>query len=172
MLYKQLKPENIAAMQKTMRDAITYLPLVDIPIFFGFLIGRIELHQIIDPEIQKKEISNALSTDPYKLYKLCADQIHGKGMYPHALIDYYHRPLKRDGFKTIQDDIVPAIYAPISMIIWWTKFVLDMSRFHIQQMQSLLNVPLCCPKQLKGLLDCHYLNWAAPLYVNAMLMLY
>ncbi len=149
-------------MHVIIRRAIIYLPLIDIPLFFGFLLGRVDLHQIIDPEIQQRNVSDEIDEKSYDAWIEAADIAHGKGMYPNDLIVYYHRKLKTSDKKRIRDDILPAVYAPLSMIIWWTKYMLKCGVYWVHQVQSLFDLALCTPVQLQGLLLCHYATWCRP----------
>ena len=148
-----------------MRNCIHHLPTSDIEVFFSFLLGIISWNDIMHIEdTWYNDDMSKIDKDFYKAYKIdMNDEGHKDDCYIHDFQMYW----KRYGIKcgTEFDHLLPAVFAPISAIIFWAKNILKMDEYDVNKCKSLKSLGWQSLRQAQGKIESHYRYWADYLYV-------
>ena len=149
-----------------MEQAIRSLHPIDISLYFSLAMGLVTIDHIIAHEkYHEKEVKDELDTKFYKAYKTEMNKQKGQeSRYVHEFIKYYNRTLKFRNDKIIKEPI-PFTTAPIALMEYWLRGVLQMDKQYLQKIQSIRKLPYCSPVQLQGEFESHFRHWTDYRYI-------
>ena len=156
-----------------MTEAITCLPAVDLLIYFAFAMSMITIdHIITDKYRPPKKISNKIDRASYIKYKRTQDEKFDEEPYVHDFVEYWIRHLRYPNGQ-IRSDIVPFITAPIPLIRYWCKHILEIKRPRTKKKIDMLDrLPYQSAVQMQGDFESHFRHWVKPRYVLFLCYLY
>ena len=148
-----------------MKLAMQFLMPVDLQIYFAYAMGLITKSDIMNASEHKHQATNDINilTKAYKQYKSETYKQYQSGNYVHSYIPYFERKFVKNNMHYSQ--VLPAMFAPVGMVCWWTKKVLEMSNIYIKKSEKLIKLPLINLCQAIGKFESHYRIWTHYVYV-------